>query len=335
VTASLCELQPGRKSNAQYTRILSLLQPLPGDFRSNDVTCKSLPVTCGHVTSFPVTWLPPPASYTLLKGQTQSIREFWAFYSHFQVTFGQMMSHPGSLPVTWGHVTSFPITLLPPENYSLVGSQMHSIREFWAFYSHFQVTYCQMSSLPGHFWSPEVTWVISCHVTASSCELQPFRKSNAQYTRVYGLQQPLPGKFQSNEVTSGSLPSSRDVISCHVTTSSCEIEPCRKSNPQYMRVFGLLQTLPGDFRSNDVTSGSLPLTWGHVTSFPVTSLPPPARYSLVGSQTHSICEFLDFYSHFQLTSGQMTSLPGNFRSPVVTWRHFLSRDCLLLQATAL
>jgi len=27
-----------------------------------------------------------------------------------------------------------------------------------------------------------------------------------------------------------------------------------------MPVFGLLQPLPGDFRSNDVTSGSLPVT---------------------------------------------------------------------------
>jgi len=31
----------------------------------------------------------------------------------------------------------------------------------------------------------------------------------------------------------------------------------------------------------------------------------------------------------------MTLLPGHFRSPEVTWRHFLSRDCLLLRATAL
>ena len=35
-------------------------------------------------------------------------------------------------------------------------------------------------------------------------------------------------------------------------------------------VFGLLHPLPGDFRSNDVTSWSLPVTKGHVTSFPVT-----------------------------------------------------------------
>ena len=38
----------------------------------------------------------------------------------------------------------------------------------------------------------------------------------------------------------------------------------------------------GDFRSN-VTSGSLPVTWGHVTPFPVTWLSSPASYSFVGS----------------------------------------------------
>jgi len=157
---------------------------------------------------------------------------------------------------------------------------MHSIREFWAFYSHFQVTSCQMSSLP---------------------------------------------------VTSGHL-SSRDVISCHVTASSCEIQPCRKSNAQYTRAFELLQQLPGNFRSNDVTSGSLPVTWGHVTSFAVTWLPSPASYNPVESQTRGIREFWAFNSHFQLTSGQMTSLLGHFRSPEVTWRHFLLRDCLLLRA---
>jgi len=41
------------------------------------------------------------------------------------------------------------------------------------------------------------------------------------------------------------------------------------------------------------------------------------------------------YSHFQVTSGQMTSLLDHFPSPEVTWLHFLSRDCLLLRVTAL
>jgi len=48
-----------------------------------------------------------------------------------------------------------------------------------------------------------------------------------------------------------------------------------------------------------------------------------------------IREFLDFYIHFQVTSGQITALPGNYLSPEFMWRHFWSRDGLLLQATAL
>jgi len=50
---------------------------------------------------------------------------------------------------------------------------------------------------------------------------------------------------------------------------------------------------------------------------------------------YSMRHFSAFYSQFQVTSGQMTSLPGHFRSHEVTWHHFLSRDCLLLRATAL
>jgi len=157
---------------------------------------------------------------------------------------------------------------------------MDSIRQFSAFNSHFQVTSCQMTSLPGLFRSFEVTWR---HFASSHCLL--------------------------------------------LRTT------CRKLNVQYMPVFGFLQTLPGDLRSNDVTFESLPVTWGHMTSFSVTWLPPPASYSLVGSEMYSIRQFSAF-SHFQVTSGQMTSLPSHFQSPEVTRRHFSSRDCLLLRATA-
>jgi len=102
-----------------------------------------------------------------------------------------------------------------------------------------------------------------------------------------------------------------------------------------MPVLGPLQPLPGDFRSNDITYGSLPVTCGHVTSFSVTSRPPAASYSLVGSEMYSIWHFSASYSHFQVASGQMTSLPNQFWSAEVMLRHFLSRDCLLLRATAL
>ena len=71
---------------------------------------------------------------------------------------------------------SFPVTWLPPPaSYSLIGSEMYGIRQFSAFYSHFQVTSGQMTSLPGHFLSPEVTDIICCYVSASSCVLQPSR----------------------------------------------------------------------------------------------------------------------------------------------------------------
>jgi len=153
-TAS-CELQPSRKSYTQYTPVFGLLQLVPGDFRLNDVTSRSLPVTWGHVTSFPVTWLPPPASYSFVGSQMHTICQVLAFYSHFQVISGQMTS----VPVTWGCVTWFPVTWLPSSvSYSLVKSQTHSIRQFSAFYSHFQVTTGQMTLLPGHFGSPKVTW---------------------------------------------------------------------------------------------------------------------------------------------------------------------------------
>jgi len=343
VTASHCELRPCRKWNVQYTPVLGLLQPPPGDFRSNDITSGSLPVTWGHLTSFPVTWLPPPANYGLVWSQMYSVCHFSAFYSLFQVTSGQM-SLPGhfrspgsrdvischvtasscelalvgsegwsirqfsafyshfqvtsgqitSLPVTWGHVMSFPVTWLPPPtSYGLVASEMYSIRQFSAFYSHSQVTSVKWRHFrftSGHLRSCDV---ICCHVTASSCEIQPCRKSNVQYTPVFGF-------YRHFQVTSGQMTSllghfrslrSRDVFSCHVTASSCGLQTCRRSNAQYTPVFGILQPLTGDFRSNDVTSGSLPVTWGRVTSFPVTWLPPPARHSLVGSKMYSIRQF--------------------------------------------
>jgi len=233
---------------------------------------------------------------------------------------------------------SFRVTWLPhAASYSLVGSEMYSIRLFSAFYCHFQVTSSQMTSLPGHLRSPEVvmsfpvTWqppLASYSLVGS--EMHSIRQFWAFYSHFQvtsGQMTPLPG--HSDHVRS------RDVIFCHVTASSCALQPCRKWNVQYTPVLGLLQPLPGDFRSNDVTSGSLPVTWGHVMWFPVTWLPPTASYSLAGSEMYSMRQFSAFDSHFQVTSGQMTSLLGHFRSPEVTSRHFLSRDCLLPRATAL
>jgi len=201
---------------------------------------------------------------------------------------------------------------------------MYSIRQFSAFYSHFQMTSCQMTSLPGHFRSPAVAWRHFLWRAASSCELHPCRKWNIQYTPVFGLLQTVPGDFRWNVVTSGALPvpwghvtsfpvtwlpppascslvgsemygipscrpststsrwlpvkwrhfrvtpchlRSRDVNSCHVTASLLRAILFWRWNVEYTPVYGFLQPLPGDLRSNDVTSGWLSVTWGHVRSF--------------------------------------------------------------------
>jgi len=326
VSATSCEFHPCRGSNVPKTRVLGLLQPLPGDFLWNDATSGSLLVTWDHVMWFPVTWQPSPASCSLVGTQMFTKQECLAFYSHFQVTSAQITSLHGHF---WsrGHVTSFPVMwVAPPASHSPVGAQMYAKRVFSAFYSHLQVTSGQMKSLP-------VTWghvVISCHMTAIPGELQPCKSSNVHKTPVFGILQPLPGNYQRNGITLGSLlvtwghltpfpvtwlsPAnscspvggqayrkpqfsafyshfqvttgqitslsshfrSRDVISCHVNATSCVLQPCRSSNILKTWVLGLLQQLPGEFRSNDITSESLPVTWGRVTSFPVLWLPPPA-----------------------------------------------------------
>jgi len=167
-------------SICQFSTLNSTLQPLPGDFRSNDVTSGSLPITWGHVTSFPLTWLPPPASYSPVGSEIYSIGLFSTLYSHFQVTSSQKTS----LPVTWGHVTSFPVTWLPAPATS---------RWLPVKWRHYRVT-------SGHLRSGDVN---SYHVTASSCEPQPCRNWNVQYMLVFGPLHPLQGDYRSNDVTYG------------------------------------------------------------------------------------------------------------------------------------
>ena len=134
-----------------------------------------------------------------------------------------------------------------------------------------------MMSLPEHFRSREVT---SGHVT-STCELQPGKTSNVPKTWLIGLLQPLPGDFWSIDVTSGHVVSG-EVISCHVTSTSSQLQPRWSSNEPKTWLVGFLQPLPGDFRSIDVTSGdvrSLELICCHVTA---TS----CEFSAVGAQTY-------------------------------------------------
>jgi len=171
--------------------------------------------------------------------------------------------------------------------------------------------------------------VISCHVTATSCELQASKTSNVPKTWLTGLLQPLPGDFRSN-VTSRHVKSS-DVISSYLTATSCELQNCRSSNvPKTWRT-GLVQPLPGDFRSKDITSGSLPVPWG------------PWRHFL--SRDCHLLRVTGLTSSTVLETwlrGLLQPLPGNFQSNdvksgslPVTWRHFLSRHCNLPRVTAL
>ena len=85
-----------------------------------------------------------------------SIRQFSTFYTNFQAISGEMTSllghfwPPESSDVISCHVTA------SSWSYSLVGSEVYSIRRFSAF-SHFQVTSGQMTSLRGHLRPPQVT----------------------------------------------------------------------------------------------------------------------------------------------------------------------------------
>jgi len=159
---------------------------------------------------------------------------------------------------------------------------MYSIREFSAFYSHFQVTSGQMTSLPGHFRSPEVT---RRHFLPCDCLLMRATALQEMKRTVYASFRPStptstwPNQLRHFRVTSGHL-RSHDVLSCHVTAYYCELQLCGKWNVQCTPVFS----------------------------------------------THM---------HFQVTSDQMTSLSGHFRSPEVTSRNFQPHDRLLMWAIAL
>jgi len=240
-----------------------------------------------------------------------------------------------SLPITWGHVTLFPVTwLLPPASFSLVGLkciQNPSFRPSIATSKWLPVKWRHFRGTTGHVRSRDV---FCCHVTETSRVLQPCRSSNVYKTQVAGLLQQLPGHFRSNyfRLICDHV-RSRDVISCHVTATSCELQPCRSSNVYKTQVDGLIQQLPGHFRSNYFTSGSFVITWGHVRSFPATWWLHSASFSPVGAQTYPNSTYKPStatsrwlpvkWRHFRVISGH-----------VVTWGHFLPHDGHILQVSA-
>jgi len=213
---------------------------------------------------------------------------------------------------------SFPVTWLPPPvSYSPVGARTNPKVDLYAFYSHFEVTSGQMTSLP----VSEVTWRLPLTWRPP---LASFSNEKAQtYPKLdlyafYRLLQLTSVQMTSLWVTSGHV-RSRNVISCHVTATSCEFQPCRSSNVPKTRIIRLPQPLPGDFRSNNLATESLAVTWGHVTSFSVTWWPPAASYSPVKAQTYpnsiytpstATCRWPPVkWRHFRVTSRHVTSFP--------------------------
>jgi len=172
--------------------VFNLLHPLPVDFRANNVTSGSLPVTW-------VTWRHFLSCDCLLLRATA----LWEVKCTVYMSYWPSTATCRWLPVKWHHfrltcgdlrsLMSFPIRwLLPRASYSLVGSEMYSVRVSLPIYSHFQVTSGQFVTA-GHLTSRDI---ISCHVTASCCELLPFKNWNIQYMRVLGLLQ----QFQETSI---------------------------------------------------------------------------------------------------------------------------------------
>jgi len=375
VTATSCEFQPCKSSNVHKTRLIRLLQPLQGDFRSNDVTSGSLWVTWGHGTSFPVTSdtsceLQPCTSSNVPKTRytpTATSRWLTVKWRHFRVASGDVRSRD----VTSCHVTAKSFEFQPCRGSNVPKTTYTPSATSWWLpvkWHHFRVT-------SGHVRSCDI---ISCHVTATSCELQPCKSSNVRKTGLYAFYshfqvtssqmtsllltwghvtsffvtwKPPPASFSPVGaqtypklelyafyshflVTSGKM-TPLLVAWGHVTSFPITWRPppasySSEKNQTHPKLH-FLQLLDGDFSSNDVTLKSLPVMWGHVTSFPVTWQPPPATFSPVGAQTYTKINIYAFYSHFQVTSGQMTSFP-------VTSGHVTSfpvREGHLLRVSAL
>jgi len=336
----------------------------------------SVPVTWGHVTSFPVTWLPPPASYGPVGAQVYPKLKFSTFYSHFQVTFGWMMSLAGHFwlrVVTWRHfptrdchvlrVTALyvlkltknasfrpstatsgqlPVKLHPfwvtsgdMGSRDIISCELQpcrssNVHKTWVFglLQPLPETSGEMTSLPGHFRSLVVTWrhflSCDCHLLRVTALLELRHTRNASFRPSTGTSGRLPVKLHPFWVTCGDM-GSCDIISCHMTATSCELQPYRSSNIPQTEVFGLLQSLPGDFRWNDTTYRTLPVRWGHIILSCDCHLPRvTALQELKRTQDVS----------FRLSTGTSGWLPVKWRHFRVASSHVGSRDVIFCDMTA-
>jgi len=94
---------------------------------------------------------------------------------------------------------------------------MHLKPDLSASYSHFLLTSGQMTSLPGHFRSREVTWGHLLSRNATTSELQPCRSRNAPRAWLVPLQ-PLLGDFRPRRHFR-----SRDVTRGHFLLRECHL----------------------------------------------------------------------------------------------------------------
>jgi len=232
---------------------------LPGHFWSREVTWRHFLSCDCHLLQLTALWELKRIQNLTYRPPTATSGRLPVKWRHFRVTSGDVRSPD----VISCHVTATSRELLP------CGSSNVPKTWFRGPYSHFRVTSSQMTSLPGNFRSREVTWH---HFLSRDCHL-------LRFTALWFLkstQNDLQAIYSHFRVTSGQLtilPShfrSRDVISCNVPAISCELQPCGSSNVPKTWLIGLLQPFRRDFRSKDVTSRSLPVTWGNVTTFPVT-----------------------------------------------------------------
>jgi len=222
-----------------------------------------------HVTSFPVTLLPPPASYSLLEiklSQSSTYRPSTATSWWLQVKWRLVRvisGHVRSRDVIFRHVTATLFELQPCRSSNVPKTRLIGLLQPLV------VSSGQMTSLPGHFRSGEITWhhflSRDCHFLRVKALLELKRSQNSTYRPSTATSSWFPVKWHPVRVTFGHA-RSRDIISCHVTATSGELQPFRSSYVPKTRLIGLLQPL--GVNSGQMTS--LPVSWGHVTSFPVT-----------------------------------------------------------------
>jgi len=217
----------------RYFRVTS------GHVRSHDV------ISC-HVTA-------TPCSYSPVKAQTYRKSQFSAFY-RYQVISGKMTSLPGhfrSSDVTWRNFLSqdCPSCELQPCRTKLHKTPVFNL--LLPLLGDFQWNDVTSGSLS----VVEVMWVLSSHVTATSCESQPCRSSNLHknsFRPSTGTSQWLPVKWRHFW--------SCEVMRHHFLSHHCHL-------PASCSSAGAQSYTKPSFQPSTATSRWLPVKWQHPGDF--------------------------------------------------------------------